>query len=84
LAILRYIKAAGVPACDSSTMEEVDVNVMAIARAMLRAFGARAGAVMRKRIRDHERAGETEGAEFWTRVEQAIDRLKAGAKSEGG
>jgi len=57
---------------------------VAIARAMLRAFGARASTVMRKRIRDHERAGEKEGAEFWIRVEQAIDRLRTGAKSNEG
>ena len=63
-------------------MEEVDANVVAIARAMLRAFGARAGTVMRKRIRDHERAGETEGAEFWARIERAIDRLSAGTKPD--
>jgi hypothetical protein len=78
---LRYIKAPVSRACDSSSMEDVDANVMAIARAMLRAFGARAAAVMRKRVHDHQRAGETEGAEFWTRVEQAINRLETGAKS---
>lgn len=63
-------------------MEDVDANVMAIARAMIRAFGTRAGMVMRKRIRDHERAGEKEGAEFWIRVERAIDGLKTGTKPD--
>jgi len=81
---LRYIKAPVFRACDYCSMEEVDANVVAIARAMLRAFGARASTVMRKRIRDHERAGEREGAEFWIRVEQAIDRLRTGAKSNEG
>jgi len=58
---------------------ERDDNVDVVAKAMIRAFGERAAAIMRKRAADHRQAGEEEGARFWCCVEKAIRRLEAGA-----
>ena len=59
-------------------MREED-NVAAVAKAMIRAFGDRAAAIMRKRAADHLHAGEEEGARFWRGVETAIRRLETEA-----
>ena len=58
---------------------ERDDNVDVVAKAMIRAFGERAAAIMRKRAADHKQAGEEEGARFWCCVEKAIRRLEADA-----
>ena len=54
-----------------------DENILAIARAAVAEFGPKAGAEMKRRVEEHLRAGEEEGAELWRRVGAAIELLDA-------
>jgi len=51
---------------------ETDANILAVAKAAIETFGADAATEMRKRAVAHEKAGESEAAEFWHRIACAI------------
>jgi hypothetical protein len=54
---------------------EKDSNIIAIAKAALKEFGADAVAAMEERVLDHEQAGELEGARLWRRVVEALREM---------
>ena len=53
---------------------ETDRNILAIARAALVQFGAKA-VCMEERARNHDLAGEGEGSELWRRVAAAVREM---------
>ena len=55
---------------------EKDSDIIAIAKAALKEFGADAIATMEKRVLDHEQAGELKGARMWRRVAEALREMK--------
>jgi len=49
-----------------------DQGILAIAHAAIAKFGPDAASQMRKRADEHAAAGETEGADLWGRVADAV------------
>ena len=53
---------------------ERDPNILAIAHAAIDQLGLSAAAIVRKRGDDHAHDGESEGAELWHRVADALEQ----------
>jgi hypothetical protein len=56
----------------SIRLMETDPDILAIARAALAQFGAKAADCMDRRAKRHEMAGEEEGSILWRRVAAAV------------
>ena len=53
---------------------ERDPNILAIAHAAIDQLGLSAAAIVRRRGEDHAHDGESEGAELWHRVADALEQ----------
>ncbi len=58
-------------------MEE-DSDILAIARQLINRFGADAISIGEARAEAHRRAEESDGAEFWQRVADAVRTILTG------
>ncbi len=57
---------------------EGDSDILAIAQVLIKRFGAEAVGVGEERAEAHRRAEESEGAEFWQRVAEAVRMILTG------
>ena len=70
-----YVNSPSLTPVFNSAMEK-DSDIVAIAKAALKEFGADAIATMEKRVLDHEQAGELKDARMWRRVAEALREMK--------
>jgi hypothetical protein len=64
--------------CFSIQAMEGDPHILAIAQALIERFGAEAIVASQERAQTHWRAEESEGAEFWQRIADAVRMILTG------